>query len=197
MNWKDFQTTIYDPDICTTTSYNANLGNARDYGIESNIDFKLNDNWSFAASVNYNDAELTSNSYLNPNFSVVPGTRLPYSPYFNWSGNIRYETRMSDRMSWYAQYDIAYKGDMYNGLNGGNGFPRYLQPPYDIQNVRVGLNGEDARWLAEFYITNLANKNAIIYTNTGNFDLRQTTNEPRVFGLRLSYRFGKVSNGGG
>ena len=28
-------------------------------------------------------------------------------------------------------------------------------------------------------MTNLADKNAIIYTNTGNFDLRQTINEPR------------------
>jgi hypothetical protein len=42
------------------------------------------------------------------------------------------------------------------------------------------------RWLGEFYITNLADKNAIIYSNTGNFDLCQTTNEPREFGLRLS-----------
>ncbi len=33
--------------------------------------------------------------------------------------------------------------------------------------------------------------NAIMYTNTGNFDLRQTTNEPRVYGLRVNYRFGK------
>jgi iron complex outermembrane recepter protein len=195
MDWKDFQTTIYDPDICTTSSFNANLGNARDYGVESNVDFKVNEHWSVQASLNYNDAELTSNSFVNPYFYVPPGTRLPYSPYFNWSGNVRYETRMSDRMSWYAQYDIAYKGDMYNLINSSNnGLPRVLQPPYDIQNLRIGLNGVDARWLAEFYITNLANKNAVIYTNTGNFDLRETTNEPRVFGLRLSYRFGKVSN---
>jgi iron complex outermembrane recepter protein len=196
MDWKDFQTTIYDPDICTASSYNANIGNARDYGIESNVDLKVNEHWSLQGAINYNDAELTSNSYTNQYFEVPPGSRLPYSPYFNWSGNVRYETRMSDRMSWYAQYDIAYKGDMYNGLSAqtGNGFPRFLQPPYGIQNLRIGLNGVDARWLTEFYITNLANKNAIIYTNTGNFDLRQTTNEPRVFGLRLSYRFGKVSN---
>jgi outer membrane receptor protein involved in Fe transport len=59
-------------------------------------------------------------------------------------------------------------------------------------DVRIGLNQKDGRWLAEFYITNLANKNAVIYTNTGNFDFRQTTNEPRTFGLRLNYRFGKV-----
>ena len=34
----------------------------------------------------------------------------------------------------------------------------------------------------------------MIYTNEGNFDLRQTVNEPRVFGVRLSYRFGKQAS---
>jgi len=29
---------------------------------------------------------------------------------------------------------------------------------------------------------------------TGNYDLRETTNEPRVYGLRLNYRFGKETN---
>jgi hypothetical protein len=38
-------------------------------------------------------------------------------------------------------------------------------------------------------------KNAVIYTNTANYDHRQTTNEPRVFGLRLSYRWGKAEKG--
>jgi outer membrane receptor protein involved in Fe transport len=196
MPWKNFQTNIYDPSICTAGSYNANLGSARVYGVESNIDFKVNDHWSLQAAVNYTDAELTSNHYENQFFEVEPGSRLPYSPYFDWSGNIRYEAGFSNLLAWYAQYDIAYKGDMYNNLSSvtGNGFPRILQPPYDIMDVRIGLNPKDGRWLAEFYITNLANKNAVIYTNTGNFDLRQTTNEPRVFGLRLNYRFGKVSS---
>jgi iron complex outermembrane recepter protein len=193
MPWKNFQTALYDPDICTSGTYNANLGQARIYGAESNINFKAGDHWSLQGAVNYTDAELTSNTYLNPYFEVPAGSRLPYAPYFNWSGNVRYETPFSKQLVWYAQYDIAYKGDMYNNLSSetGNGFPRFLQPPYDIMNVRIGLNPADARWLAEFYITNLANKNAIIFTNTGNYDVRYTTNEPRVFGLRLNYRFGK------
>jgi outer membrane receptor protein involved in Fe transport len=89
---------------------------------------------------------------------------------------------------------------MYNGLNPDDintGLPRILQPPYTLMNVRIGVNpADDERWLAEFYITNLTDKNAIVYSNTGNFDLRLTTNEPRVYGVRLSYRFGKaVVNG--
>ena len=40
MDWKDYQTPVYDLAICPTT-FNANLGNARIYGAESNIDYKV------------------------------------------------------------------------------------------------------------------------------------------------------------
>ena len=69
-----------------------------------------------------------------------------------------------------------------------------LQSAYSLMNLRLGLNPGNGRWLAELYCENLADKNAIIYTNTGNFDLRQTTNQPRTIGLRLNYRFGKETN---
>jgi len=91
---------------------------------------------------------------------------------------------------------MAHKGDMWNALNPEDknlNLPRFLQPSYTIMNLRLGVNPGSERWLAEFYITNLADKNAIVYTNTGNFDVRYTTNEPRVYGLRLSYRWGKGS----
>ena len=88
---------------------------------------------------------------------------------------------------------MADKGDMFNGLNPNDvntGLPRILQPSYILMNLRMGITHGEA-WFTEFYVTNLADKNAIIYSNTGNFDLRLTTNEPRVFGVRLSYRWGK------
>ena len=85
---------------------------------------------------------------------------------------------------------------MWNDLHvaGSNGFARINQPGYSLMNLRVGINPEGGRWLAELYVRNLTDKNAILYSNTGNFDLRQTTNEPRVIGLRLNYRFGKEAN---
>ncbi len=195
MDWKDLQTIIYDVNICPSASFYANVGQARVYGAESNVDYKVDENWSFQASASYNDAHLISTHY--PTFQAEVGERLPFAPYFNYSANVRYEHPLNVRMNGYAQFDIAHKGDMWDDLHiaGSNGFPRMLQPDYSIMNLRFGMNPAGREWLAEFYITNLANKNAIVYTNTGNFDLRETTNEPRVFGLRLSYRFGKVSGG--
>jgi len=193
MPWHDFQSLLFDPAICASSSYYANIGNARIYGAETNVKYQATPHLTMEFSASYNDSELTSNTFINPSFVVTPGERLPYVPYFNWSGNTRYERPLKDNLRGYVQYDIAHKGDMWNDLAAtSNGLPRVLQPGYSTMNLRFGLNQTEAHWTSEFYITNLTNKNAVIYTNEGNFDLRYTRNEPRVFGVRLSYRFGKV-----
>ncbi len=199
MNWKDLQTLIYDIDICSVASYGVNIGDARVYGVESNVDYKLNDNWSFQAAATYNDSHLITVPTYDPAhalFKPNEGERLPFVPYFSYSGNVRYAHPLNATLRGYAQLDLAHKGDMWNDLHvaGSNGFPRMLQPAYTLLNLRLGLNPAGGRWLAEVYVTNLTDKNAVIYTNAGNFDIRQTTNEPRVYGVRLNYRFGKETN---
>jgi iron complex outermembrane receptor protein len=197
MPWKNLQTLIFDPDVCASSSFNANIGDARVYGMESNVKYQASSFLTLEFSASYNDSHILTNNFNNVDFQVTPGERLPYVPYFNWSGNARYETPLRDEFKGYVQFDIAHKGNMWNDLlaNGSNGLPRVLQPGYSIMNLRLGLNQTASRWMGEFYITNLTNKNAVIYTNEGNFNLRQTRNEPRVFGLRLSYRWGKGVKG--
>jgi len=196
MDWKKLQALIYDALVCPSSSYNINVGRAHIYGAESNIDFRPDDRWSVQASVNYTQASITS--AVNPSYQSYVGERLPFAPYFSWSWNARYEQPLNAQLHGYVQFDMAHKGDMYNGLNPedkNTGLPRILQPPYTLMNLRLGVNSADGKWLTEFYITNLTDKNAIIYSNTGNFDLRLTTNEPRVFGLRVNYRWGKAAGG--
>jgi len=192
MPWKNYQSAVFDLSICPST-FNANLGNARIYGAESNIDYRVSQNFTLQASASYNDSELTSNTFYNANYIVNPGERLPYVAYFNFSANARYERPWGDRYKVYAQYDIAHKGDMWSDLRilDRHGFGRSLQPAYEISNLRFGIKSPGEHWQVETYITNLFNKDAIIFTNTGNYDHRETTNEPRVFGLHLTYRYGK------
>jgi outer membrane receptor protein involved in Fe transport len=193
MPWHNLQTLLFDPDICSTSSFNANVGDARIYGMETDVKYQATSFLSMEFSASYNDSHLLTNT-LGSGFAVTAGERLPYVPYLNWSGNARYERPLHDALHGYFQFDIAHKGDMWNALtDGSNGLPRVLQPGYSIMNVRLGLNQLDSHWTSELYITNLTNKNAVIFTNEGNFDLRQTVNEPRVFGVRLSYRFGKTA----
>ena len=193
MNWKELQTLIYNAATCAPSSFGVNIGDARIQGVESNVDYKLNDHWSMQAAGSYTDSHIVSSPY--PAFQANVGERLPFVGYFNWSWNLRYQLHLREGLLGYAQLDMAHKGDMWNDVRveGSNGFPRILQPGYTVANLRVGLNPPDSRWLAELYVTNVADTNAIVYSNTFNFDLRETTNEPRVVGLRLNYRFGKIS----
>lgn len=200
MDWKQLQALIYDAAVCSSSSYNINVGDARIYGMESNIDYKVDEHLALQASVDYTDARVTSAATAA--YDTYVNERLPFAPYFSWSWNARYQRAVSDALQGYVQFDMADKGDMWNGLNPDDkntGLPRILQPSYIIMNLRMGVNpGGSEAWFAEFYVSNLANKNAIIYSNTGNFDLRLTVNEPRVFGIRMSYRWGKPSaNAGG
>jgi len=84
MDWKNLQTLLYDIDLCAPSSFNANVGDARIYGVESNIDYKLSDHWSFQASAAYTDAHLVSvpNDAAGRLFAPNVGERLPYVPYF-------------------------------------------------------------------------------------------------------------------
>jgi len=190
MPWKDYQVPVFNLDICPTT-FNANIGDARIYGAESNVEYRITDALTLQVSGSYNDPKLVSNTFYSPNYVVYPGERLPYVAYFNWSGNLRYERPLSGELKAYFQYDVAHKGDMWSDLRAvdPHGFARTLQPEYTISDLRFGLNG--SRWQTELYVTNLWDTNAVIYSNTFNYDHRQTTNEPRVVGLRVSYRWGK------
>jgi outer membrane receptor protein involved in Fe transport len=196
MDWKQLQALIYNALVCSAQSYNINVGDARIYGAETNLAYHINDDWTLQAAANYTDGHVISAA--TPDYQAYVGERLPFSPYFNWSWNLRYEHPLAAELRGYFQFDMAHKGDMWNGLNPedkNTGLPRILQPAYTLMNLRLGLNAANGKWLTEFYITNLTDKNAIVYSNTGNFDLRLTTNEPRVYGLRLSYRFGKGAVG--
>jgi iron complex outermembrane receptor protein len=194
MDWKQLQALIYDALVCPSSSYNINVGDARIYGAESNINYAINDNLTLQASANYTDAHVTSAA--SAAYQSYVGERLPFAPYFSWSWNARYEQPLGKDLHGYAQFDMAHKGDMWNGLNPEDkttGLPRVLQPDYTLMNLRFGLTPPGGNWLVELYVDNLTDKNAIVYSNTGNFDLRLTTNEPRVYGLRVNYRWGKVS----
>ena len=86
MDWKDLQTTIYDVDICATSSFNANVGKARIYGVESNVDLRLDEHWSSQLALSYTDSHLASTTY--PTFRPNVGERLPFVPYFSYSWKI-------------------------------------------------------------------------------------------------------------
>ncbi len=59
MPWKNLQSLLFDPGLCPSSSFNANIGNARVYGMESDIKYQANAFLSMDLSASYNDSRLT------------------------------------------------------------------------------------------------------------------------------------------
>ena len=137
MPWKNYQSLLFDPNVCASSSFDANIGNAKIYGSETDVKWAPNSRLSMDVSLSYNDSRIITDSYYSAasvaqggRFDVRPGERLPYVPYFNWSSNVRYEAPVKDSLHWYGQYDISHKGDMFNNLqaSGTNGCPMSCSP---------------------------------------------------------------------
>jgi outer membrane receptor protein involved in Fe transport len=189
MSWKNYQTSV--SIAVSPYGFQANIGDARIAGVESTLEWVPVDGLHLSFSGNYNDARLRSNEYQNPSFMVLPGERLPEAPLFNCSGVARYERHIASE-STYAQIDVEHKGSMWNSLQVDQ---RILQPEYSLINFRVGVVDAGGAWSAEGYITNLANKRAVVYEDTTGYDYYpgistpQLATPPRVIGLRVSYNW--------
>ena len=197
MQWKDYQTAVFDLAIFPVT-FNANIGNARIYGMESNVEYRPVHGLTLTLAGSYNDSRLTSDIYNNPEFIANPGQRLPFVPYFKGSATARYEWNLGPKYTAYGQIDGSRTGAMWSDLNTSDlsETSRELQPAYTLGNLRFGLNDAQGGWGAEAYVSNFGNTRAVVYINRYNYDGRETTNEPRVFGLRLKYRYGGKTGGG-
>jgi outer membrane receptor protein involved in Fe transport/tetratricopeptide (TPR) repeat protein len=191
MLWKDYQTAVSIAE--PPHGFQANVGDARIAGVESTLEWLPIDGLHLSFSGNYNDARLRSNVYQNPSFIVLPGERLSEAPLFNCSGVARYERHFAGESA-FAQIDVEHKGSMWNSLKVDT---RMRQPEYSLINLRVGLGDAAGAWRAEGYVTNVANKRAVVYEDTTGYDYYpgistpQLATPPRVVGVRLSYNFKK------
>jgi outer membrane receptor protein involved in Fe transport/tetratricopeptide (TPR) repeat protein len=191
MAWKDYQVGVSIP--VAPYGFNANIGDARITGLETTLEMLPVEGLHLSLTGNYNDSRLRSNAFQNSSFVVIPGERLPEAPLFNASAIARYERRIASDKA-YAQVDVGHKGSMWNSLQADQ---RTLQPAYSLVNLRFGLSDAAGAWQAEGYVTNVANKRAIVYVDTTGYAYfpghsnPELATPPRIIGLRLSYRWGK------
>jgi iron complex outermembrane recepter protein len=186
MHWNDYQIAISVPG--PPFGFRANVGNVRIYGLESSIQARPLDGLRLSFTANYNDSKLESNEYQSAYYVVTPGERLPEAPYFNFSAASRYDKPVGGALAAFVQVDVGHKGDMWNNLNQND---RTLQPAYTIANLRFGVERPDGGWQVEAYISNLRDTHAVVFADYSSGLPQDVPTPPRVFGLRLKYRWGK------
>ena len=194
MDWKNLQTLIYDVNICPSSSFNANVGASAH--LRRRVERRLQGGRALVA------AGVHQLHRLAPDLESVRHFRAERGRAAAVRAVLQLERQPALRAPAERPAErLLAVGHRAQGGHVGRPARRRLErlPAHAAARIQHHEpaarheSREPVQWLTEFYITNLTDKNAIIYTNTGNFDLRQTTNEPRTFGVRLSYRFGKQS----
>jgi outer membrane receptor protein involved in Fe transport len=164
--------------------FTANAGRATIYGAEIEVAVKLTPELTLTQNGGYTNA---TNSTTVPGAGVVKGQRLLDVPDWTANTSLTYEAPINDQFKFVGRVTNSYVGSMQDIT-----YSRNTLPGYDLVDLRAGI--ATSAWSAFFFIDNLTNKLALL-SNTGALSAnvpifnRVTVNQPRTFGVDLSYRY--------
>jgi iron complex outermembrane receptor protein len=182
IRWSDIQQLV--PLSCGYGD-TFNIGNARSYGSELEIQAKLTANWSISANGAYTKATINNPA---PNFGLTPGTPILNIPKYTGSGAVTYSRPLTANMSITTRAAATYVGALTD-----EAYTYVRLPGYTLVEARAGLTAD--RWTLYVTGTNLTNKIAELSANNTSLGsnmptlTRITTNQPRTIGLEVTTKF--------
>ncbi len=181
-NWQHIQQNI--PLGCGFP-FTGNAGDAHIYGTELEVSAVLVPGLVAALNGSWTHAEYIANA--------VPATtiddRVQNVPELTVSESISYRHGITDQLALIGRLDNNYVGSRIDTTAQAN----YL-PPYDLTNVRAGVEGSN--WTAVIFVNNVTNRLALltnspaINVNVPTFN-RTAMEQPLTFGIDVSYRLGR------
>ena len=163
-----------------------NAGSAISYGGELEAQARIIPALTLSQSIGYTNARITS---AELGTGLQRGYELQNVPSWTASSSLTFTTPINSRIN-----GLAYIRNNYVGNMQDISYARNNIPSYDLIDLRIGLTNTAGNRSAYFFVTNLTNKQAFIsdtvaYSeNLPSFE-RVATNQPRTFGVDLSYRF--------
>jgi iron complex outermembrane receptor protein len=168
-------------------TYTANAGNAHVKGAELEIEAIVVPGLVVSANGGYADAALVSSSLIDAGFN--PGTPIQDVPRWTSGAWIAYRHPLADQLGFTARVDNTYVASRTDATYSIN-----TLPSYDLTNVRSGVEAD--HWSAVLFVTNIANKRAVLNDAIQDAVNLPTLNrwvisQPRTYGVDFNYRFGK------
>jgi outer membrane receptor protein involved in Fe transport len=165
--------------------YTDNAGSAAVYGAELEVSANLGYGVSVNLNGGYTHAEYTQSSL---EAGVVKGERLPDVPLFTSSQSVIYHHDLANG------YGLVARATN-NFIDSRTDVTYYVDklPSYDLLSGRIGVTSPKG-WTAFVFIDNVTNKHALLSAiNSQVLNIptmtRDSTNQPRTFGVDLSYAF--------
>ena len=182
MNWEDYQSTRYVYNLLTV-AYVDNVGMATVSGGEMAGYFNISDTFSMSLMANINDPTM-DDDLVDAGGTTLgnKGNTLAYVPEQRFILTLDKDFNVKGKPA-YMSLDSSYTGKRWaDELNTA------AMPSYSIMNMRAGMDlGKGIS--GEVFINNVNDTRPVLglYDDFG--DLRQTSSQPRVIGLRLRYKY--------
>jgi len=198
--WEDFQFSILGANGLTEIK---NAANADIYGIETDIVWRLTDDWTLSGGGAYTHAELTDNycgftdAQGNP-ITQCPaplapsGTALPVTPELKANLTLRYDFVLAD-MDGFMQGSWVGQSSSYSDLRIAERAILGDQDGWQTFDFALGLKPGD--WNLQVYFNNLFDERAVLSRSTQCAEsvcggaVYVTTNQPRTIGLKVGRKF--------
>jgi iron complex outermembrane recepter protein len=180
-SWTDVQQLV-DPSC--GFGFTANAGSATVYGSEIEIAANLSPAWTVTQNIGITHA--TFNQTVEAT-NTVKGQKLLDVPDFTANTSLIYTTPVSATYNFTARGTYSYIGPMQDITYTRNDLPGYA-----LVNLRSGVASD--KFSATLFVSNLANKFAVLTNNTAQTVNIPTVNrwvvtQPRTIGIDLQVRY--------
>ena len=170
------------PINISSLTFIDNSAEAKIQGLEADILYYIDDNWTLATAMSFNNSELTKRT--SDIIELAPlGSSLPLAPETQWNLRLRYD-KTFNTVPMYFQLSTTSASESYSSLVLAR---RYKQEAYNILNFSIGVDFED--WAIELFARNLDDERAELYYNEMDETPRMHTIRPQNIGLRFKYTF--------
>jgi iron complex outermembrane receptor protein len=183
-DFKDVQTTLLDGTLVPPLQRLSNIdGKSKLYGFEASATVYPVEGLMLQSAIGLLDTKLAT-------FSTGPvpfvGNRFSNAPSFTFNALARYETPVSDNLRLVLQADTSHEGFAYKDASNNK---IIVQQPYWLFNARVAVATEDRQWEVAIWGKNLGDEQYTVSggDTSGFGTIGLTTNNPRTFGISLSW----------
>jgi iron complex outermembrane receptor protein len=165
-------------------SVTVNGGTGRVEGVEVEGEWILGKH----VSANYGFGYLDSRYLDTPQGSgIIPGTPFPFAPKYSANLGVQYETALPNAANLTVRADEGWTSWVNTGVDSS----LVYIPSYGLLGARIIYQAPSRKWDAQLYGTNLLDKYYILtgYNIPALALTTGTTGQPRMFGLKLSFKF--------
>lgn len=188
IDWDNFQTTLYDL-LTVPFEFRRNVAGSQIRGAEVDLVANIGESWQLRGGVAYNVAELEGDFATiarEPRFVYAEdGRRLAHTPEWGWSFSASYKRPLAGERELYSRAAWSYTDERWNLLARQSEQPPAVMDAYSLLQLRGGIDFGD--WAAEVFVTNATDERAEIFQNSGYYDPRVTTIQPRTIGVRFIF----------